>query len=86
MPIKATFLRLRDNQLEMDESAFQHTSDTKGDDEAEYGKLIADGLVIIHMERFVNTLKGCTRACDGTCTCTYVCTYMCTYVCACTYV
>ena len=54
--------------------ASQHTSETEGDDEAEYGRLVVDGPVIIreHIERVVNTLQGRTRACDGTCTCTCV--------------
>ena len=55
-------------------NASQHTSETKDNDEAKYGRLFVDSPVIIkdHIERFIKTLQGLTRACDGTCTCTCV--------------
>ena len=58
----------------MAESASQHTSEIEGNDKDEYGRLVVDNPVIIteHIERFVNTLQGHTRACDSTCTCTCV--------------
>ena len=52
--------KLRDKQLAIAISASQHTSETEDDNEAEYGRLVADDPVIIteQIERFVNTLKG----------------------------
>ena len=55
-----TLLGIRDYQLEMDESASQHTSETKDDDGAECNMRVVDGSIIIteHTERFVNILHG----------------------------